>query len=982
MRRTGIAFETVLPPLPDTLPRMDVAAFVGFARSGPVDVPVAVEDMSRFRDLFGNDQPLAWDGERGAIQYAQLGAAVDAFFGGGGRRCWIVRVAQSPYTHRFPLPGVLQTHGGASIELRRLQARAPGSWAQDLRVGATLTPRSLATLPASRSGPAVDPSGAPTVLLSIDLAGAPGTVQCGDLLELRFLPLDFSLFLVATSVIAIDRGLRIGCARNALAPQWAASAARWAWAVPVGASPPSDHPPQRYPDLLLLDELAGQARLAAWRALPEPSRTLQVRRLTFELSAWHDGRLAQRLGELAFCPAHPRFFGNLPTDEQLFAATPSLRPDGRDVELAALRAEASGERDRSASVAGQRFAFAGPAYPDLVTDWPLFLPSRMDLGRNAEQTEPALDLGDVPPAREQDGVAELARTPFFDPRLQDYSGESLLTTAQALHDAAREWDARPTATSPQRLRGLHAVLPCDEATLLAIPDAAHRAWSLSAPAAHGLLAAPDPLVLGSFDEAGRLGVTWSPVAGATGYELQLDETPGFDAAVTAYQGEASSARVVLPTSCAPQRYFRVRALNLAQPSPWSGTRVLGAASGSFVPCGQDELPELVLAAGPAASGGKVRLTWAARAGGALSSTLRYRVELAYNALMDTPEVHDVPAGSSALEVTPRGALRYCRVRAALDAGPGPWSNTVVLPPGDLAQPALQARPARGGTYDDTLLLAVHRAAVRLCAARGDLFALLTLPGHYGRQEVVDHLAALTPDETAEDTQWRDQAMRGRLRLSQGEASALSHAALYHPWVALARPGGAPEFQPPDGVAAGALARAALERGAWTSCANRPLPGALALAPALTDADADALLDLQVNLLRRTPRGFVLADDQTLAREGELRETGVRRLLILLRRLALREGNAYVFEPMVAEFPDRVRHRFERMLSTLHLRGAFSGQDADDAFRVVTDASVNPPQSLDLGRFVVELRVAPSRPLSFLRVRLVQRGPQELQVGEV
>jgi hypothetical protein len=322
------------------------------------------------------------------------------------------------------------------------------------------------------------------------------------------------------------------------------------------------------------------------------------------------------------------------------------------------------------------------------------------------------------------------------------------------------------------------------------------------------------------------------------------------------------------------------------------------------------------------------------------------------------------------------------VRAELDAGPGPWSNTAVVLPGDLAQPALLPRPARGGTYDDGLLLDVHRAAVRFCAARGDLFALLALPGHYGRQDVVDHLSALTPDDTAEDTQWRDQSMRGRLRLSQGEAAALSYAALYHPWVARARPGRDPEFQPPDGVAAGALAGTALTRGAWISCANRALPEVLALDPALSDADVDALLALQVNVLRRAPRGFVLADDQTLGRERELRETGVRRLLILLRRLALREGNAYVFEPMVSEFPDRVRHRFERMLSALHLRGAFSGLDADEAFRVVTDASVNPPQSLDLGRFVVELRVAPSRPLAFLRVRLLQRGPQELLVSEV
>ena len=47
------------------LPRMDVAAFVGFAASGPLHVPVAVEDAAQFAALFGGDAPLAWDAERG-----------------------------------------------------------------------------------------------------------------------------------------------------------------------------------------------------------------------------------------------------------------------------------------------------------------------------------------------------------------------------------------------------------------------------------------------------------------------------------------------------------------------------------------------------------------------------------------------------------------------------------------------------------------------------------------------------------------------------------------------------------------------------------------------------------------------------------------------------------------------------------------------------------------------------------------------------
>jgi phage tail sheath protein FI len=47
---------------------------------------------------------------------------------------------------------------------------------------------------------------------------------------------------------------------------------------------------------------------------------------------------------------------------------------------------------------------------------------------------------------------------------------------------------------------------------------------------------------------------------------------------------------------------------------------------------------------------------------------------------------------------------------------------------------------------------------------------------------------------------------------------------------------------------------------------------------------------------------------------------------------------------------------------------------------VTDMSVNTQDDQDAGRFIVELRVAPSRPLQFLTVRLVQSGGQ-LSVSE-
>ena len=58
---------------------------------------------------------------------------------------------------------------------------------------------------------------------------------------------------------------------------------------------------------------------------------------------------------------------------------------------------------------------------------------------------------------------------------------------------------------------------------------------------------------------------------------------------------------------------------------------------------------------------------------------------------------------------------------------------------------------------------------------------------------------------------------------------------------------------------------------------------------------------------------------------------------------------------------------------MFLRGAFAGKTADTSYEVVTSESLNTRQSVEQGRFIVELRVAPSLPLTFMTIRLVQTG---------
>ena len=108
-------------------------------------------------------------------------------------------------------------------------------------------------------------------------------------------------------------------------------------------------------------------------------------------------------------------------------------------------------------------------------------------------------------------------------------------------------------------------------------------------------------------------------------------------------------------------------------------------------------------------------------------------------------------------------------------------------------------------------------------------------------------------------------------------------------------------------------------------------------------------------------------------DASLRPINVRRLMILLRRLALRLGARYVFEPNDEAFRRLVKRGFDAMLSDMFVSGAFAGATPATSFQVNTSSTLNTPQSVDQGRFIVEIKVAPSLPMTFLTIRLVQAG---------
>jgi phage tail sheath protein FI len=156
-------------------------------------------------------------------------------------------------------------------------------------------------------------------------------------------------------------------------------------------------------------------------------------------------------------------------------------------------------------------------------------------------------------------------------------------------------------------------------------------------------------------------------------------------------------------------------------------------------------------------------------------------------------------------------------------------------------------------------------------------------------------------------------------------------------------------------------------------ANEELRDVVAVSPVLRSDRAGERYDAQLNVVQKMPWGFCVLNCDTLSGDPELRPINVRRLLMLLRRLAMKHGSRYVFEPHDDTFQRLVKSGFDNILGDLFVRGAFGGRTADTSFQVVTGEDLNTPARMDQGQFIVELRVRPSLPLSFLTIRLVQDG---------
>ena len=984
--RPGIYFEAVQPVLQDALPRMDIASFVGFASAGPLHTPVVVESIDQFRDIFGADLALAWNNERNQVEHSYLGSAVTAFFRNGGRRCWVVRVADETQaqTALYSIPGLIRTNG-LRVESAYANARCPGGWAERVHLNTLLQVMQLRRLErAGLQSPSfpffIDDSG-----WRIDVLADTTQIETGDLLAVGVDQEGSIVYLYVESITALAQGVRLAGTQGYL---YISNT----HASPLGldAEIAIEHSDDARFLLFNLNDVQDFLQLNAGSPAVE---IISVRRLRFELLATTAQGDTQRLSGLGFVSGQARFWGHLPDDESLYRHTDGQLLQKNAPQTAALIAQAS----------TPRFPFSAP---EDAQAWH-YLPTEMNLIIDRDAETPATFPLSVP-RLEREGLVNFGARHFVDARLQNVRGDVLKQQAHSLAYLSQQ-------QASKKLRGLHSLLLVDEATIVAVPDAIHRGWDTTPPAMSLPLLAPKLETIETIGEPGEFKLTWTVVHAAQGlvsYILEWSTDANFsqasqvtitgeyfDSAADVFPQAATEYDLSLNVDCPKTYYFRVRAESEGEVSAWSNHKALRVPESSFLNCEFTHAAWLELQLNLEAPASPNvwfspeeegwLLTWGLieHFSDALdidsyeleraSDRLFVNAELIFDGTVDQLINPDEPAVF--VEDEPDLTFYY-RVRAIRRGTTGPWSNTITVYPSRLTRTTLQAV----ADFSNQDLLAVHRALLRSSYTRGDLFAVLALPRHYQVQDAIDHYAFLSPSGSASVEEENYTQVPA---LSIAEQSALTHGAFYYPWVSATSESSGQgrinlAIQPPDGAIAGKIAASAITYGAWVAPANSPLADVLALETSINDAQWARLTESRVNVIRQAPSGFILLSANTLSLASELGEINVRRLMSLLLRVAQREGNRYVFEPNSAAFQERVQVHFESVFAKLFERGAFAGRSSSQAYRVVTDSSVNTRQSIEAGRFIVELHVAPSRALKFIRVRLMQSSPSQLQVQEV
>lgn len=178
---------------------------------------------------------------------------------------------------------------------------------------------------------------------------------------------------------------------------------------------------------------------------------------------------------------------------------------------------------------------------------------------------------------------------------------------------------------------------------------------------------------------------------------------------------------------------------------------------------------------------------------------------------------------------------------------------------------------------------------------------------------------------------------------------------------------------PSGHLAGVWARSDAQRGVHKAPANEPIRGALNVTYRLTTAEQDVLNPEGVNCIRWFSReGIRVWGARTVAQgASEWRYLNVRRLFNMIEESILLSTRWIVFEPNDRTLWNSILRDVTAFLTRLWRDGALMGRSPQEAFFVKCDEETNPPDSIDDGRVIILIGIAPVKPAEFIIFRISQ-----------
>jgi phage tail sheath protein FI len=319
------------------------------------------------------------------------------------------------------------------------------------------------------------------------------------------------------------------------------------------------------------------------------------------------------------------------------------------------------------------------------------------------------------------------------------------------------------------------------------------------------------------------------------------------------------------------------------------------------------------------------------------------------AIVAIPDMHIIPVVIAKPDLPPPPPHDPCLCR------------TDVLPPAAVADDVPDELPPR---FSETDIQSMQQALIEHCEKRGDRVAILDAPVHtFGSPYVLPEIL-----------EWRSRfdSQRG-------------FATLYYPWVKVLDPlglGNSPvRAVPPSGHIAGLYAATDADPGVHRAPANERMQWAEDVTVVIDDNTQGVLNPEGINCLRAFPgRGILVYGARTVSSDQDWRYISVRRLLIMIEKAIDLSTQWAVFEPHNAELRQKLVQSISSFLESIWQRAMLAGATREEAYFVKCDGTNNPPASVDAGRIITDVGVAPAVPAEFVIFR-VGRTVEELEIVE-